>query len=64
MDVKFYLCLLLTLLGMFPVLGARPRDQREDTVDVDFKQRDTTGFLGLFERSTYFHNYDVDYKRT
>ena len=63
MDVKFYLCLLLILLGTFSVLGARLRDQQEDTVDVDFKQRNTAGFLGLFERGTY-DNYDVDYKGT
>ena len=65
MDVKFNLCLLLILLGTFSVLGARLRDQREDTVDVDFKQRDTAGFLGLLKRrqGTY-DNYDVDYKLT
>ena len=58
MNAKFNLCLLLIPLGTVSVLGARLRDQREDTVDVDFKQRDTAGFLGLFKRGTN-DNYDV-----
>ena len=39
MDAKFHLCVLLILLGTIIVLGARPGDQQEDTVDVDYKRQ-------------------------